>query len=238
MGRPAGAAKAVADAGVQAPQTARRSRRAAAASTGAAASAAAFSPPTARRSSVSVKQEPAAASVVGDTNEESGANGARRGSKRKLDAPAAPASVAVKAEPGVAEPQRHADKAKSPRKRAEVKQEAASPAAVKQKQQLAAVKQEPLSPLRPSGSTKVKIKGWAAEADAAEAAAKGKVDLDEAPTAAPLGPFPEFKRPLPEECQVRALVFIAQLSNWQMFKCSTCIRCIRCMRYIECIKFL
>jgi len=68
------------------------------------------------------------------------------------------------------------------------------------------VKAEPLSTVRPSKGAAVKLEGWAEEAGAAKAAASsGKVNLDKAPTAAPLGPVPEFPRPLPEECQASTM---------------------------------
>lgn len=199
------AAKAATNASVQAPQTppsARRSSRAAGAASPA-ASKASCSTPSARRGKGAAKQEPTAAGAADAAKAENSTDGAMRGSKRKLDAAAGAASAVVKAEPGTTVPQQQAAKAKPPRQRTEVKQEPADHTTVKQEPQLAAVKQEPLNALRPSGSIEVKVEGWAARADAAQAAAEaGKVDLGEAPTAAPLGPFPDFKRPLPDECQV------------------------------------
>lgn len=78
-----------------------------------------------------------------------------------------------------------------------------------------AVKDELLSPLRPSPPAAAKVEGWAEEAAAAgAAAAAGKVDLGKAPTMAPLGPFPDFKRPLPEECQASAAYPLGLSQGW------------------------
>lgn len=122
-------------------------------------------------------------------SEHSPSTPASRGRKRKADAAADGAPAAVEAQ---VKAEVEADVI------ADVKAEPGAAAT----QQPAAVKQEPLTPLRPSGSTRVRVEGWAVQAGAAEAAArKGEVDLDQAPTAAPLGPFPDFQRPLPEECQ-------------------------------------
>jgi hypothetical protein len=141
-----------------------------------------------------------------------GTTGGRRSGKRKLHAATTgPAPVAVKAEPDTSDTQPSLAKAQAHRRdvKAEpaVKQEPAAPAAIKRKPLQSDVKNEPVSPLRPSRSTKVKVEDWAAEASAAQDAAKsGKVDIAEQPTAAPLGPFPDFQRPLPDECQVRARI--------------------------------
>lgn len=139
-----------------------------------------------------------------------GTDSGRRSSKRKHDAAAAgPASVAVKAEPGTSDPQPSPAKAKTPLRHVKaephVKQEPATPAAIKREPLQSDGKDEAITPLRPSCSTEVKVEHWAAEASAAQDAAKsGKVDFAEQPTAAPSGPFPDFKRPLPDECQVCA----------------------------------
>lgn len=191
------------------PSAARRSSRYAAASPAQAAQQR-HSSPESGRSGAAVKQEPMAVDAADASQQANGTSGARRTGKRKLHAAAAePAPFAVKAEPGTSDSQPSPAKAKAPRRHVKaeppVKQEPAAPAAVKREPLQSDVKNEPVSPLQPSRSTKVKVEHWAAEASAAhDAAQSGKVDVSQQPTAAPLGPFPDFKRPLPDECQVYA----------------------------------
>lgn len=220
MGRPATKA-----ADLTAPRTPGSARRSARSS---ASAGKPLSPPTVQAqpsidsAKAAVKQEPVASAAAGIVkSEHSPPTPASHGRKRKADAAAlgAPAAVkaevktevdaevdtSVKVEPGAASAQQQpAAERTHPRQQQKQKQQRQQ--APKQDPQPAAVKQEPLTPLRPSGSTRVKVEGWAAQAGAAEAAAReGGVDLGKTPTAAPLGPFPDFQRPLPEECQVQAV---------------------------------
>lgn len=189
------------------PSAARRSSRSAAASPAQAAQQR-HSSPDSGRSKVALKQEPVAFDATDGPEQAIGTNGSRRSGKRKHhEAAAEPAPVAVKAEPDISDWQPSPAKAKASRRHVKaelpVKQEPATLVAIKREQLQSDVKTEATTPLRPSCSTKVKVEHWAAEASAAQDAAQsGKVDIAEQPTAAPLGPFPDFKRPLPDECQV------------------------------------
>ena len=141
----------------------------------------------------------------------------QRGSKRKTgpaDIKAEPGSVPASIKPEPVSP----SKAHGP---VGIKAEPATPSVNAEAQP--AVKAEPLSTDARRGrraknvvkkedrtaskkeeQPEAKLGGWADEAAAAARKVKtGDVDLGTTPLAAPLGPFPDFKRPLPDECQVR-----------------------------------